>query len=147
MKRAIAAIAITLAVAGSAMAKSESQQHCYGRDGYHVCEFQPSGRVNVSWGDEDDYHSLWYTAKTWPAAHAQFKKIWERDDADVQAYGCSLQRATHYDFDGCPPSPAKDTMEECLKNYKKQPWSAPGIAKNAQAQCTEEIRKAEEADK
>ena len=146
MKKTIAAIAITLALAVTAVAQNESQ-HCYRRDGYNVCEFQPSGRVSVSWGDEDDYHSLWYTAKTWPAAHAQLKKIWERDDAEVQAFLCSLQRQhPNFHMGGCPPSTAKDTMEECLKNYKKQPWSAPGIAKNAQAQCTEEIRKAEEAE-
>ena len=91
MKNLIAAIAITLALAVSAFAQNESQ-HCYVRDGYHICEFQPSGRVNVSWGDADDYHSLWYTAKTWPAAHAHLKKIWERDDAEVQAFACSQKR-------------------------------------------------------
>jgi hypothetical protein len=150
MKNLIAAIAITLALAVSAFAQNESQ-HCYVRDGYHICEFQPSGRVNVSWGDADDYHSLWYTAKTWPAAHAHLKKIWERDDAEVQAFACSQKRIAP-DLDtgeagkNCPPYSGKDTMEECLKNYKKQPWGNTGAENNAQVQCTEELRSAEQWD-
>jgi hypothetical protein len=65
MKRYLIALIVALALAGSAHADS---QHCYkgNSDSTTICEFSPSGRVNVtSVYDNGEYFSHWYSRAEW----------------------------------------------------------------------------------
>jgi hypothetical protein len=47
---------------------AQESQHCYNGNGEHItiCEFQPSGRVNVTETfDNSQYFSRWYTHAEW----------------------------------------------------------------------------------
>jgi hypothetical protein len=58
---------LSMILVGSAFA--EETQHCYkgNSDLVHICEFQPSGRVNLTDGPYPDgaYYSRWFTHAEW----------------------------------------------------------------------------------
>ena len=66
MKRYLIALIAVMTLGGSALAlESES---CHVVNGFTICEFSPSGRVNVSTSlDDGTYFSDWYTAAEWHA--------------------------------------------------------------------------------
>ncbi len=122
MKKTIAAIAITLALAGSAFAVDS--QKCYKFDeSTTICKFQPSGRVNVTtyYASTEDYFSDWYSKKEWPAALARLEKQKQLRDAKAHAYDCTLAQSRGETLSDCPAAP-KDTTEECKKHYAAHPW-------------------------
>jgi hypothetical protein len=65
MKKAVIFAVLALTLAGTAFA--EETQHCYNGNGsyIHICEFSPSGRVNLTEDLGEHYYSTWFTRREW----------------------------------------------------------------------------------
>jgi hypothetical protein len=76
MKHAICLLALAAAMLVSPAIAQESQ-HCYKtRSQTAVCEFSPSGRVNVTSAyDDGTYYSNWYTRSEWVRYKSDPKNI------------------------------------------------------------------------
>lgn len=91
---------VVLALCVSAAAQTDTQ-HCYPRRSDHnttICEFQPSGRVNVTSSNGDDYQSNWYSAEQWVAVKIQMDK---EDEAIYQqnlVVGAEIEARSDFDI-------------------------------------------------
>src|ERR1039458_8654848 len=91
MKHTLYLLTLAAAMLVSPAAFGQDSQKCYNPEAgtpfiaTYVCEFSPSGRVNVTETYNDTVTSNWYTADEWATKGPHLHKLWDQYNASVAA--------------------------------------------------------------